>query len=150
MPTSASFSRPDVIAYEKNATSSADEFRRKRRIACRAFNTHLHLKPTIMAAFGSIDRYKYVSHKVLRWFGIVPLALAVVATIAALLIAEQYVALAVGATAGFAALALAVVGISPFSVMLEILIALIATFYGVVDSWKGRTYQIWTPAQSRS
>jgi cellulose synthase/poly-beta-1,6-N-acetylglucosamine synthase-like glycosyltransferase len=34
----------DVVAYEKNATAASDEFRRKRRIACRAFNTHRHLQ----------------------------------------------------------------------------------------------------------
>lgn len=64
-----------VIAYEKNATSAQDEFRRKRRIACRAFNTHRYLWPHLAHAYGPLNCYKYISHKLLRWLGLVPLLL---------------------------------------------------------------------------
>lgn len=141
---------PDVVAYEKNATLSADEFRRKRRIACRAFNTFLYLKPQIEEKFSWRDRYKFSSHKTLRWFGIVPLVVAVVCAFAALLLGEMYGLLAVASTTIVIGFGLGVLGISPISIALEILVALVATFFGVVDSWRGLTYQTWTPAKSRS
>lgn len=141
---------PDVVAYEKNATLSADEFRRKRRIACRAFNTFLYLKPEIEEKFSWRDRYKFSSHKTLRWFGIVPLVLAIVCMFAALLLGEMYGLLAAATTIVAICFGLGVLGISPFSIALEILVAVVATFFGVVDSWRGLTYQTWTPAKSRS
>ncbi|WP_340318234.1 glycosyltransferase [Rhizorhabdus argentea] len=141
---------PDVIAYEKNTTLSADEFRRKRRIACRAFNTHLHLWPAIREEFGPADLYKYLSHKVVRWFGILPLLAVVTCAMISLLFAKLYLAIAGLLSVAAAVAGLGFLGISPFSVLLQILFALIATFYGVLDSWRGQTYQTWTPAQSRS
>jgi hypothetical protein len=39
---------------------------------------------------------------------------------------------------------------SPFSIMYEVLSAVAATMWGVVDSMKGLTYQTWTPAASRT
>ena len=50
--------------------------RRKIRIACQAFNVHRLLWPQNPPA-GALDRYKYVSHKLLRWFSIYTLAGAV-------------------------------------------------------------------------
>ena len=139
----------DVIAYEKNATSTADEFRRKRRIACRAFNTHLHLRSAIGRSLSQADQYKYISHKLMRWFGLVPLTMAVLSGAAALLIEQQYLAFAVGASLAISVVALGAARVAPFSILLEILIAVAATFSGVIDSMKGRTYQTWTPAASR-
>src|SRR3546814_4106513 len=57
---------------------SGDEFRRKVRIACQAFNCHRLLRPRLRK-LPPLDRFKYVSHKVLRWFGIYFLAAGILA-----------------------------------------------------------------------
>jgi cellulose synthase/poly-beta-1,6-N-acetylglucosamine synthase-like glycosyltransferase len=62
-------SADDVVARERNTTDPHDEFRRKRRIACRAWNSHRYLWPRIAESFNAADKYKYISHKLLRWFG---------------------------------------------------------------------------------
>ncbi len=56
----------DVMAYELSATTPADEFRRKVRIACQAFNVHRRLWPRL-SRLDRLTVYKYVSHKFLRW-----------------------------------------------------------------------------------
>lgn len=141
---------PDVIAHEKNTTLRADEYRRKRRIACRAFNTHRYLWPRILAAFSLLDLYKYASHKLLRWFGFPILGLAVGA-----------LALGLGAGAHPASLMalLAILGtgltlgamrVQPFDLALDIAAAILGTFHGLIDACAGKKYQIWSPAQSRN
>lgn len=139
-----------VVAYEKNATSPCDEFRRKRRIACRAFNTHRYLWPRLAGSYGPLDLYKYVSHKLLRWLGLVPLVLAVallgIGLVLAghlLIVALPLSALVLCAVAGNTSLP----GIATAS---QILMAILATFLGVTDAMRGRTVQVWTPAASRN
>jgi cellulose synthase/poly-beta-1,6-N-acetylglucosamine synthase-like glycosyltransferase len=139
----------DVVAYEKNATAASDEFRRKRRIACRAFNTHRHLWPQITRTFPAVDIYKYVSHKLLRWMGLPILLLAALSATGALLLAGKPVwALGLWAMAGIAML-LARAHVRPFSQFAEILWSISAIFVGLTDSWRGQTYQTWAPAKSR-
>jgi cellulose synthase/poly-beta-1,6-N-acetylglucosamine synthase-like glycosyltransferase len=138
-----------VIAYEKSATSAGDEFRRKRRIACRAFHTHRFLWPRLASTYGALDIYKYVSHKLLRWLGLVPLVLTMAFLFSGLALAGQWRALAMlilglmlGLAAGWADLPL-------FRAGYQVLAAITATFLGVVDALRGRTMQTWTPAASR-
>jgi cellulose synthase/poly-beta-1,6-N-acetylglucosamine synthase-like glycosyltransferase len=138
-----------VQAFERSATSSADEFRRKRRIACRAYNTHRHLWPAIRATFGVADRYKYISHKLLRWFGVVCLAKFVLFGAAALALAGLWWLAAAGVAAMVIGIALGGAGLRPFATVYEILKSVLATFYGVIDAWRGMTYQTWAPAKSR-
>lgn len=139
----------DVIAYEKNATSSSEEFRRKRRIACRAFNTHCHLWPQIRANYGATDLYKYLSHKYLRWLGLIPLTAGGAFGMIGLLLAGHYLLLAALVGATLAALLLGGVGAPLFRGIYQILLSITATLVGVRDSLSGETYQIWTPALSR-
>jgi len=57
----------DFVATERSVTTNSEEFRRKVRIACRAFNCHRLLWPKIRK-LPLLARYMYVSHKLLRWF----------------------------------------------------------------------------------
>jgi cellulose synthase/poly-beta-1,6-N-acetylglucosamine synthase-like glycosyltransferase len=139
----------DVIAYEKNATAASDEFRRKRRIACRAFNTHRHLWPQIARCFPPADIYKYVSHKLLRWLGLPLLILAALSVTGALLLCDQPLWALVPWGLAAVALLLAKARIRPFSQLAEILWSISAIFVGLTDSWRGQTYQTWAPAKSR-
>jgi cellulose synthase/poly-beta-1,6-N-acetylglucosamine synthase-like glycosyltransferase len=139
----------DVVAYEKNATAAGDEFRRKRRIACRAFNTHRHLWPQIERTFPAADIYKYVSHKLLRWMGLPILILSALCATGALVLADAALwAFVIWGMAG-ATLLLAKAHIRPFSQLAEILWSISAIFVGLTDSWRGQTYQTWAPAKSR-
>ena len=65
----------DALAYEESVVSAREEFRRKIRIACQAFNVHRLLWPQLRKLDG-ITLYKYVSHKLIRWFTIYLLAIA--------------------------------------------------------------------------
>jgi cellulose synthase/poly-beta-1,6-N-acetylglucosamine synthase-like glycosyltransferase len=143
-------SAPDVVAYEKNTTSSADEFRRKRRIACRAYNTHKHLWPKISKTYSFIDKYKYVSHKVLRWFGAPLLMGSALSFVASMCLFGYGVPVSLAMLVGLIVLALAKAGVNAtIAALFEVLTSIVATFVGIMDSWKGKTYQIWAPAQSR-
>jgi cellulose synthase/poly-beta-1,6-N-acetylglucosamine synthase-like glycosyltransferase len=142
-------SAPDVIAYERLTTDSGDEYRRKRRIACRAFNTHRHLAPKLRK-MGGLDRFKYVSHKWLRWMS--PFFLAASAVCALLwLVSELGLAgLLIGLVAALVAWGIWKSGHRKARKAGEILLALVATGQGILESLRGKTYQTWTPAASRN
>lgn len=138
----------DVMAYELAATAPAEEFRRKVRIACQAFNVHRRLWPRLR----QLDRlsvYKYVSHKLLRWFSGISLALGA---------AWLELALAVAGHAEVAAafllfvVALALAGSRRWAKLparfWEITTALAGTALGVWYSTRGVDFQVWTPPQS--
>lgn len=141
-------SAPDVHAYERSATAAADEFRRKRRIACRAWNSYRHIWPDI-ARLPLAERYKFVSHKVLRWLGAPLLLLSGSALTAALWQDGRWALFAGLALAGAAIVAMAFAGVRPARTLMGFAVAVLATFVGVTDAWRGRTYQTWRPAQSR-
>ena len=138
----------DVVAFEGLVASRKDEIARKIRIAARAFHTHLHLAPKL-AQMGRLDRFKYSSRKILRWFGggflVAGTASAVLACAAVtpLLGVAALVALAAMVFAGLRAKR------GPLASAMEIVIALIATQIGVIRAIRGQTFAVWTPAQSR-
>jgi cellulose synthase/poly-beta-1,6-N-acetylglucosamine synthase-like glycosyltransferase len=140
----------DVVAYEKTATSSADEFRRKRRIACRAFNTHRYVWPKILRHYSATNIFKYVSHKLLRWLGLVPLALAILFGLVAATLAGHVWAVLIAAAAIGIGYALGRAGVPLLAVMSEAILLITATFCGICDSLRGKTYQTWEPAASRN
>lgn len=138
----------DVRAFEASVSSMREEFQRKVRIACQAFNVHRLLWPQL-SRLPALSLYKYVSHKLLRWFAIYFIAVAYLAFAAA--------ALAAGATAVAAAMAvppmlLWLLGhrfpMQPVAQMFDILSALAGAGLGVWRSLCGRLYQTWTPATS--
>lgn len=138
----------DALAYEESVVSAREEFNRKIRIACQAFNVHRLLWPKLRKLDG-ITIYKYVSHKLIRWFTIYLLAMAVVAFEAALFVAGHpriAVALIVG---GAATLLLGCISsVKPFAQISGILAAFAGTGVGVWRSICGERYQTWTPAAS--
>ena len=143
-------SAPDVVAYERLATDRHDEYRRRRRIACRGFNTHRYLAPQLRR-MGAFDQFKYVSHRVVRWFGPFFLSLAGLFGVLGLIAA-------IGLWWG---LALCALGLVAFGLtwradrarsrqIWEILVALFATGHGILEALGGKTYQTWAPAESRN
>jgi len=138
----------DVRAYEESVTSMNEEFRRKVRIACQAFNVHRLMWPRLKRLSAG-ELYKYVSHKLLRWFTIYLLALAYVAVLGAALAAARLELAAVVAVVPFA---LWLFGhrwpVQPFAQLFDILSAFAGAGLGVWRSLLGEVYQTWNPAAS--
>jgi cellulose synthase/poly-beta-1,6-N-acetylglucosamine synthase-like glycosyltransferase len=140
---------PDLVAFERSAAASGDEFRRKVRIACRSFNCHRRLWPRLRR-LGPLDLYKYASHKLLRWFSAVWLVLALLSLLAWL------------ASVGFAgvgfilvlALLLVLATGSRFprlrvpGALFSLCVAFFATGYGVWRSLRGDRFRTWTVVQT--
>ncbi|CCW16198.1 hypothetical protein EBBID32_5300 [Sphingobium indicum BiD32] len=138
----------DVIARERLVTARKDEYRRKVRIAARAWHTHSHLRPQLRR-MAAIDRFKYASRKIVRWFGGLFILTGAVAA-GALAMRVSPMLYMVGA------LAVALViwaGVrtkrGPFAALVDVLIAYAATLQGVAKAMTGRTVTIWNPAKSR-
>ncbi|MFB0873541.1 MULTISPECIES: glycosyltransferase family 2 protein [unclassified Sphingobium] len=138
----------DVIARERLVTARRDEYRRKVRIAARAWHTHRYLAPQLRR-MAAIDRFKYASRKIVRWFGgLFILAGAIAAGALALRLSPTlYMA------GGLALVFILWIGIrsksGPLATLVDILIAYAATLQGVVKAMTGRTITTWNPAQSR-
>lgn len=139
---------PDARAFENSAVLAADEFRRKVRISCQAFNIHRRLWPRLKR-LSWLDLYKYLSHKFLRWLTIYSLGLAGLLFLAALVSLAGW-AIGLGlAAAGALALALAyALKLKPARKLVDVLGAFAATGLGVVYSLRGREFRTWTPAAS--
>ncbi len=138
----------DVIARERLVTARKDEYRRKVRIAARAWHTHTHLRPQLRR-MAALDRFKYASRKIVRWFGgLFIVAGAIAAGALALRISPMlYLAVALG-------VALFIwIGVraksGPFAALVDVLIAYAATLQGVVRAMRGRIVTVWNPAKSR-
>lgn len=139
---------PDVKAYEQSVTSSGEEFRRKVRIACQAFNVHRLLWPKIKT-LSPLDLYKYVSHKLLRWFGIVFIALsALFFTLFLMAAGFGWLAAVLIVLAGGGIWAGLKYDVSPVPQIVDILASFAGTGLGVYKSLRGQRFQTWNPAMS--
>jgi len=138
----------DAFAYEESVVSAGEEFRRKIRIACQAFNVHRLMWPHLRRLDG-ITLYKYVSHKLIRWFTIYFLAISALAFDAALIAAghARIAAALVICMAGALLLGL-FSSMKPFAQIAGIISAFAGTGLGVWRSLRGERYQTWTPAAS--
>ena len=138
----------DVIARERLVAARGDEYRRKVRIAARAWHTHSHLRPQLRR-MRAIDRFKYASRKILRWFGACFILTGIVAagTLAMRISPTLYM---IGGLTGVFILwrGLRSKG-GPFAALVDILIAYVATLQGILKAMTGRTVTIWNPAKSR-
>lgn len=141
-------SAPDVIATEKPTTNSKDEFRRKKRIACGAVATYYHLLPQIKQ-LGKIDRFKFFSHKTLRWWGASFMLLGLISLqLSGIFLGIGWYAFA-GQVAAIATIyTLGSLGLPIFGSLLEIIRAVIATNIGVLEYYFGKAYSTWTPPKS--
>ncbi len=135
---------PELIAYERSATRSREEFRRKVRIACRAFNCHRLLWPQIVRLPGW-DLYKYLSHKLLRWLSGACLVLAALSLIGGLLATGVSAPLVLGAALGCVLVLWlgAQLRFTPMALLHEAVLAVAATAVGVACSLSGYRFQTW-------
>ncbi len=132
----------DAFAYEDQVSRAHEEFRRKTRIACQAFNVYRALRPKL-ARLALLDRYKFVSHKLIRWF-VAPIGALGTALLAAGLASA-------GAWILLILLAFAVLGAVVLPQTRALLSAFLGTAVGVWQSLRGEQFQTWEPpASSRS
>ena len=138
----------DVCAYEESATSGREEFQRKVRIACQAFNVHRLIWPHLRK-LDALTLYKYTSHKYLRWMTIYWIGLSAASFGVALLTAGRP-----GAAFG---LLVALPGLLVLSLrwpvpllsrLADALLAFVGVGLGVWRSIRGEVFQTWTPASS--
>lgn len=138
----------DALAYEETVSRPEEEFRRKVRISCQAFNVHRLLRPRLRQ-LSLLDRYKYFSHKLLRWMSGYLLVVAGISFIGALADLDAWRALAV-----LLALLLGITAVgltrpaSMLGKLLDIAAAFLATSFGVIRSLRGERFQTWTPPAS--
>lgn len=137
----------DAIAYEHSATYADDEFRRKIRIACQAFNIHRVIWRDV--AKRPFLFYCYVSHRLLKWLVIFDLTAAVLSfLVAAALIVHP------GSVAVVTALAVAALWVAwrlhfgPARRLVAILGAFVGVGWGVLLSLRGERFKTWQPTPS--
>lgn len=138
----------DVVAYEQLVSVRADEFARKVRISARAFHTHTVLTSRRRnLKFG--NRFRYFSHKTLRWFGGAFLLAGTAAGVATL----SLISPVLGMVSVLALIAVAIAGTKttrgPLSSLVEVVLAMLATLQGVARAVRGQTFAVWNPAKSR-
>jgi cellulose synthase/poly-beta-1,6-N-acetylglucosamine synthase-like glycosyltransferase len=142
-------SAPNVRGFETSVADRSEEFRRKRRIACGSYSTYRFLRDRI-CHLRRIDRFKFVSHKLIRWWGAVFLMLALAFTLVAFVTSGNgLIGTAIVAGSGLLLLMLGRFGSPLFGPPYEILLAVIATGIGVIESIAGRRYATWNPAKTR-
>ena len=136
----------EACAYEESASSAQEEFGRKSRIACQAFNVHRLLWPSLRE-MDALTVYKYVSHKLMRWLSIYFLAMSALCLLAALALAGYVKTAGALVLAGFLLLGLGWHwSIKPFAQIVDVVLSLTGTGLGVWKSLRGERYQTWTPA----
>lgn len=139
----------DVIAYERLVSARSDEFSRKIRIAARAFHTHASFSGK-RARMSILNRFKYFSHKSLRWFGGAFLIVGTATAIAAALVAHLVLGIMLMTVVGGILLLGLRSSSGALSSLTEIILAMMATLIGILRAAMGHTFATWNPAKSRS
>ena len=137
-------SAPDIHATEAGGSDTGSEFVRKIRIACGAWHAHSDMR-LLVSRLSWMQRFKYFSHKFLRWFSFLWLIMTVLFSVAITWQMGLFALLVV--TGSISALA-ALRNISPFNKIAEISIAMLATQIGIFKAVSGKTQAIWTTVRS--
>lgn len=135
---------PLALAFERSGSDEREEFRRKIRIACQAFNVHRIIWDAVKKSPPIL--YGYVSHRLLKWLIIYNLGLsaAFFALFAlAVLPFRYFITLVFVALAAMTYVALGEAG--PPKQMRSILSSLLGVGIGVWRSIRGDRFQTWQP-----
>lgn len=139
---------PDAVGYEEMVSRPSEEFRRRIRIACQAVNVHRLLRPR-MAALSALDRYKYASHKVLRWAMVYLFGASAACIALGLVLAGAWSVLTALLAIAFAAPLVA--HFQPQGMVAKLIAVangFVATGIGVWRSLCGQRFQTWSPPAS--
>jgi FemAB-related protein (PEP-CTERM system-associated) len=61
---------PRAVVFERDSSSPLDEFKRQRRMCAQGMAAMLNLR----GVFGGIRGWQFVSHKLMRWLSVIPMA----------------------------------------------------------------------------
>lgn len=134
-----------ILAYERHSTEVLDEFKRKVRITCRAFN-YTKKNARKIYSLSLIDLYMFVSHKILRWLCFMSIVLS------GLLLALYF-----GYAFWFIFLSVCSFPLVRYASrkndgivgkLSNIVLSLAAASLGVLQSVSGKKYVTWKPAKS--
>jgi cellulose synthase/poly-beta-1,6-N-acetylglucosamine synthase-like glycosyltransferase len=138
----------DVIAHERLVAGRKDEYRRKVRIAARAWHTHRYLRPQLRR-MTLTDRFKYASRKIVRWFGAIFLIAGGLAALGLASMVDVRLALVLP-LGGAIVLSLGLLSdTGPLAKVADIVLAYLATLQGIIRAMRGKTFAVWNPAKSR-
>ena len=137
-------SAPDIRATEAAGNETGHEFSRKIRIACGAWHAHLDMRQQI-AQLSRVQRFKYISHKLLRWFSFFWLTLVGLFSIS---IAWQLGLISPLIIIGSLGTMAMLRNIRPFGKIAEIVLAMLATQIGIIKAMRGTTQAIWSTVRS--
>ena len=141
-----------IRAFEKSAEKPSEEFQRKVRIANRSHNSFLALSS--LGKLSAFDTWKFVSHKLLRWYSFVFLAICLSSNLAIALDDSHpfYSFLLIMQVAGYALATLKFLFPAlqlPFlNAWYYFVMANTANGVGISQSWMGKKTTIWQPAIS--
>jgi cellulose synthase/poly-beta-1,6-N-acetylglucosamine synthase-like glycosyltransferase len=138
----------DVLAHENSLTDPWNEFRRKVRIACQAYNVHRLLWPRLRR-LGPRTVYMYLSHRYLRWLMPFMLAISAACLVGSLVLLLPIVWFASLLVAGGFLLASAVgLRLWPFTMLTPLTLSLAGVALGVLQSIRGERFQTWESSNS--
>ncbi|WP_304562995.1 glycosyltransferase [Sphingomonas immobilis] len=139
----------EVIVRERSAVYWREEYRRKRRIACQAWNVHRTLWP-VLRKMPPMMRYAYVSHRLIKWLSPFLLALSGIAFAAAMVTRFGWGNSLVVLLVLSALFAIGVLlRLKPVTIALSAITSLAGVAAGVLEATFSRhTYTVWAPAAS--
>ncbi len=137
----------NVVGFKTVAKKRKDEYERKVRIACQAFNVHRAIRPALKQQ-PFLIQYLYASHKTMRWTTIFSLFIAATFSFFAL-ISAGFITFVIWMSAlALGSLFLGYLGIKPFNRIVDVLLPFVANGMGIIKSLQGKKYQTWSSAAS--
>lgn len=140
----------EAKAFEHLVTSAKDDYRRRLRIATRVFHTHLVAIRPKLISLSIAERWRWWSHRYLKWHGAFALAVGYACAMAALwLTVGWHVVFSISV-----AIVILVVGaiyfpLGPLSAVAHILLSIFLSGVGVIRARLGRTVTVWKPPTTR-
>ena len=144
---------PEALVFERDTSSPMEELKRQRRMCAQGMTAMFLLR----GVFGGLRGWQFVSHKLLRWLSLIPMAAILVSSAA---LARESVLYAGALTLqavfyGMAGAGLVMVAANGdvariVSVPFYVMLGLFAAQIGVLDAIMGRRFDVWeSPAMSR-
>ncbi|MDY6872050.1 MAG: glycosyltransferase [Actinomycetota bacterium] len=134
---------PSVVAREELVGSRSDDVRRRIRIATRAFHTHVWMRSKLRK-MSNQDRWRYWSHRYVRWHGAFFLLSGYAAALLAMVAGKHWPA---ALTVLAASIAVASLGtyfrFGPLSAPVHMCASILLTGLGVLRARQGRTVTTW-------
>ncbi|MGW8481868.1 glycosyltransferase [Microbacterium sp. NPDC055903] len=135
---------PRVIAVERLVASRSLEWSRKIRIAVRAFHTYEVMRQNVRR-MKLRDRFRFASHKWLRWHGGYFLCIGASCVAIGLFLSSPVLGTASTACVAAALLVASRARTGVLASAYEMLISVLATSLGVTRARRGHTQAVWNP-----